>query len=125
MLPATNKFWVPELAKLNNKATRMEKSCVSYITCKEQRKLLFNKKGYPILECKKCGHRFIEIPDQKNHLSNVYSDDYFFAGKDGYPNYLNGKDLLYDRGIRYARLIAKYIQGRERYSMLDLPQVLF
>ncbi len=86
----------------------MKKTCISYISCKEEKTLLFRKRGYPILECKKCGHRFIEIPDEKNHLSNVYSDDYFFSGKDGYPNYFNEKNLLYKRGIRYARLIGRY-----------------
>ncbi len=86
----------------------MQKTCISYISCKEEKKLLFEKKGYPILECKQCGHRFIEIPDPKEHLSKVYSDDYFFAGKDGYPNYLNKKNILYKQGLRYAKLIAKY-----------------
>jgi SAM-dependent methyltransferase len=86
----------------------MQKTCISYISCEEGKKLLFEKKGYPILECKQCGHRFIEIPDHEDHLSTVYSDEYFFEGKDGYPNYLNKKDLLCEQGLRYARLIAKY-----------------
>jgi SAM-dependent methyltransferase len=86
----------------------MKRTCISYISCKEEKKLLFKKRGHPILECKKCGYRFIEVPDEKNHLSTVYSDDYFFSGKDGYPNYLNEKNLLYKQGIRYARLISKY-----------------
>ena len=86
----------------------MSKVCNSYADCIENTLTLFTKRGYAILGCKKCGHRFINIPNHESHLSNVYSDDYFFAGKDGYPNYLNEKDLLEEQGLRYARLIAKY-----------------
>ena len=86
----------------------MQKTCISYISCKEEKKLLFEKKGYPILECKQCGHRFIEIADHEDHLSDVYSDEYFFEGKDGYPNYLEQRDLLYEQGKRYAQLISRY-----------------
>jgi len=86
----------------------MQKTCISYISCQEQKKLLFEKKGYPILECTTCGHRFIEIPDHEHHLSTIYSDDYFFEGKDGYPNYLNKENILYKQGLRYAKLIARY-----------------
>lgn len=88
----------------------MEKICTSYLDCKKNASVLFIKKGYPILECKKCGHRFVEIPDQENHLASIYSDDYFFAGKDGYPNYLQEKDLLYKQGLRYARIISRYMK---------------
>lgn len=86
----------------------MQKTCISYIDCKEEKKTLFEKKGYPIVECKQCGHRYMEISDQEEHLSSVYSDEYFFEGKDGYPNYLDKKDILYNQGLRYARLIGKY-----------------
>jgi SAM-dependent methyltransferase len=86
----------------------MQKTCISYISCQEQKKLLFEKKGYGILECRQCGHRFIEIPDHEHHLSTVYSDDYFFEGKDGYPNYLNKRNILYKQGLQYAKLISKY-----------------
>lgn len=86
----------------------MQKTCNSIMSCKEKRETLFEKRGYPILECKQCGHRFIKIADQEDHVTTVYSDDYFFEGKDGYPNYLNKKHLLYKQGLRYARLISKY-----------------
>ena len=95
----------------------MQKICSSYIDCKEEKKLLFEKKGYQILECQQCGHRFTPIPDHEEHVSTVYSDEYFFEGKDGYPNYLDKKNLLYAQGLRYARLISKYTKpGR----MLDV-----
>ena len=78
------------------------------MNCGEERKLIFAKNDYPILECKTCGHRFIKIADHEAHLSDVYSDEYFFEGKDGYPNYLEQKDVLYEQGQRYAHLIARY-----------------
>jgi SAM-dependent methyltransferase len=86
----------------------MQKTCISYISCQEQKKLLFEKKSYPILECRQCGHRFIKIRDHEHHLSTIYSDDYFFEGKDGYPNYLNKENILYKQGLRYAKLIGRY-----------------
>ncbi|HEV8507020.1 MAG TPA: class I SAM-dependent methyltransferase [Chitinophagaceae bacterium] len=89
----------------------MQKTCASYLCCKEEKKVLFEKKGYPILQCKQCGHQFVEIPDHEDHLSTVYSDDYFFEGKDGYPNYLNKERLLYKQGLRYAKLISKYTKS--------------
>jgi SAM-dependent methyltransferase len=88
----------------------MKKVCASYLNCKKEKKILFEKKGYPILECKQCGHQFIEIPDHGEHVATVYSDDYFFEGKDGYPNYLDKGEILYKHGLRYARLIGKYIK---------------
>jgi len=85
------------------------KICNSYIDCRQSRSVLFTKKNYPIFQCDKCGHRFIKIANHETHVSDVYSDDYFFSGKDGYPNYFNERDLLYEQGLRYARLISKYI----------------
>ena len=79
-----------------------------YINCKEERNIIFEKNGFLIKECKVCGHRFTEIHEVKNHINNVYSDDYFLAGKQGYPNYLNEKDILIESGIKYAKLLSKY-----------------
>ncbi len=76
--------------------------------CREERRPLFEKKSYTVLECSSCKHRFVQVPDPATHVSDTYSDDYFFAGKDGYPNYLNEKELLYERGLRYAKLAAKF-----------------
>jgi 2-polyprenyl-3-methyl-5-hydroxy-6-metoxy-1,4-benzoquinol methylase len=86
----------------------MEK-CNSNIDCTEQKLLLFSKNGYPIVDCKKCVRRFAVIRDVNTHLSQVYSDDYFFEGKDGYPNYLEEKDILINYGVHYAEIIRKYI----------------
>lgn len=82
--------------------------CDSKIACDSDRTLVFNKNGYLIWDCKKCNYRFAQIDDKTNHVSKVYSDDYFFNGKDGYPNYLDEKDILYKHGLHYAHLISKY-----------------
>jgi len=46
--------------------------------------------------------------DPIGHLSSIYSDAYFFEGKDGYPNYLEEREILINHGISYAKLISKY-----------------
>ncbi len=86
----------------------MKRTCRSFISCSEEKVLLLTKKGYPIKECKKCGHRFTQLQQVENHLEEVYSDAYFFAGKDGYPDYLREKDLLYKSGLNYAKILSKY-----------------
>ena len=85
------------------------KACNSFNHCTQEKTLLLTKKGYPIMQCNTCGHRNTQLKDAESHLNEVYSDDYFFAGKDGYPNYLKEKDLLYRSGINYAKLLSKYM----------------
>jgi 2-polyprenyl-3-methyl-5-hydroxy-6-metoxy-1,4-benzoquinol methylase len=85
-----------------------QKTCESFLTCKEDKKLFMTKNGYQIKQCLKCRHRFTLIENTNGHTDKVYSDDYFFAGKDGYPNYLEEKEILYAHGIKYAKIIAKY-----------------
>lgn len=82
--------------------------CNSNLACTEDKFLLFSKNGYPIEDCKTCARRFAVIRDSLTHLSKVYSDEYFFEGKDGYPNYLEEKKILINYGIHYAKLIGKY-----------------
>ena len=86
----------------------MKKVCSSFLECTEERVSLFTKKGYLIKECKTCGHRFTEIKDLNSHLAESFSDDYFFEGKDGYPNYLEEKEMLYRSGVKFTRIISKY-----------------
>jgi len=87
----------------------MKKTCDSILNCKEEKIILFEKNDHKIFECRKCGHRFSEIKDFKNHIAKVYSDAYFFDGREGYPNYLKEKELLYNYGKRYAKIISKYM----------------
>lgn len=84
------------------------KNCTSINNCLEKKIVLFQKDGYPIYECTKCELRFSKLEDTTDHLANVYSDDYFFAGGAGYPNYLEEKKELYNSGIRYAKIISGY-----------------
>lgn len=94
-----------------------KKTCESLLNCKEERRLVFLKKGYPVLECKQCGHRFTELKNADNHLQEVYSDDYFFSGNGGYANYLEEKDLLIGSGRAYAKLMAKYTRPGEIFEV--------
>lgn len=86
----------------------MKKACSSFASCQEEKKLLLVKKGFPIKECTHCGHRFTQLKEMEGHLDKVYSDEYFFGGKDGYPGYLHEKDLLLKSGLNYAKIISKY-----------------
>ncbi len=95
----------------------MKKICRSFLDCKESKTPLFTKKGYLIKECNTCGHRFTEIKELKNHLEETYGDGYFFEGKDGYPNYLEEKEMLLRSGKKYTRVISKYMQPG---SVLDV-----
>ena len=75
-----------------------------------EKEILFEKNNYSIFACKNCGYRFSKIDDGEKHVNAVYSDDYFFDGKDGYPNYLNGKEMLYEYGKSYAALVSKFLK---------------
>lgn len=65
------------------------------------------------MQCNTCGHRFTNIGNVENHLTEVYSDAYFFEGKDGYPDYMKEKDLLYKSGLNYAKTLSKYMKPGE------------
>jgi len=87
----------------------MRKTCKSIHDCPKKKKVALNKNGYEILECTKCSHRFCQIDELELHLEKVYSDDYFFEGKSGYPDYLREKDILINHGNRYAKMMSKFI----------------
>lgn len=94
------------------------KVCHSIKTCSEGKNILFTKNGYTIQECKTCHHRFCTIDNSQSHTDKVYDDSYFFGGKEGYPNYLDEKDILINHGIQYAKIISKF---RDKPgSMLDV-----
>jgi SAM-dependent methyltransferase len=95
----------------------MNPTCNSYLSCKSTTHQLFLKNGIPIIECDTCHHRYADVKNLENHLEEVYSDEYFFEGKDGYPNYLESEKLLIKAGNRYARLVSKYTK---KGCMLDV-----
>ena len=84
---------------------------------KDEKYAFLIKNGQTIFECKKCGHRFLEIEDYENHVSQVYSDEYFFEGGQGYPNYLDQKGILLKYGKNYAKMLSKY---RKPGKVLDV-----
>jgi len=91
----------------------MKKKCASFLNCPEEKTALFTKNGHQIMECKTCGHRFTEIRNVESHLSEAYSDEYFFEGKGGYPNYLEEGKMLLRSGARYAKIMSKYMKPGE------------
>ncbi len=78
--------------------------------CGGTSKRLFQKYAYWICECTQCKHRFCDFEPSPDHVDRVYSDAYFFEGKDGYPNYLGEENLLIAHGERYGRLLARYMK---------------
>jgi 2-polyprenyl-3-methyl-5-hydroxy-6-metoxy-1,4-benzoquinol methylase len=86
------------------------KKCSDITSCDYEKVLLFEKNGYQIRECRQCELQFSRLSDVANHLSNSFSDDYFFGGKDGYPDYLKEGSILYKSGLHYAKILSKYIQ---------------
>jgi SAM-dependent methyltransferase len=84
--------------------------CDSKFAIREDSRVVFTKNGFAILECNCCHCRYIEIAKSETYVNQVYSDDYFFEGKAGYPNYFDEKDLLINYGKRYASIVSKFIQ---------------
>jgi len=83
--------------------------CNSLLACSENQNHLFTKDRFAIQECASCSFRHVDISDKEAHIAKTYSDSYFFEGKDGYPNYLEEEDILYQHGSRYVILVKKYM----------------
>ena len=66
--------------------------------------------SYKILDCQACGHRFTGLKLSKEKISEIYSDNYFFEGKDGYPDYTLEKDMLIARGEKYADIASRFMK---------------
>ena len=86
----------------------MRRKCETFLNCKKEKTIYLEKNEFQIKECKTCRHRFAEIHEATTHIQNIYSDDYFQAGKQGYPNYLDEKDILIKSGKKYAKIVSKY-----------------
>jgi SAM-dependent methyltransferase len=77
----------------------------------------FTVKGYSLLDCRKCTHRFAEVAVKNNHAKSVYDDSYFTGGGAGYQDYLQEDKMLRQRGRMYAQKLGSYLKpGR----MLDV-----
>ncbi len=86
------------------------RSCATFLNCSEPKNLLLQKNGFDIFECLRCKHRYCIIENYEVHLEQNFSDDYFFAGKDGYPDYLENREILHKAGLRYASLANKFMR---------------
>lgn len=82
--------------------------------CNSQSKLTFTVKGFEILDCLACNHRFTNIRTDATHVEKVYDHSYFHEGGAGYSDYLLESDLLYERGKKYAKKIQKVIAQKGR-----------
>ena len=71
--------------------------------------MAFMKDSYRILHCPECGHSYTELVVGEEEIGRIYSDDYFYGGKAGYPDYTLEKDILIRRGEYYARKVRKYM----------------
>lgn len=69
----------------------------------------FIKNGCTIGRCQQCTHTYIVSEPAEDHLSQVYGDNYFTGGGDGYPDYLGEESLLVAHGRRYGRLLLRYM----------------
>lgn len=82
-----------------------QKQCPSFNQCKQPHSLVVEKNGWHIQQCITCGHRHTIVKDAPAHVEKVYGDAYFFEGGQGYPNYLDEKNILLAYGRRYAAIM--------------------
>lgn len=66
-------------------------------------------KGYDLLDCARCGHRFAEVKVDASHVTTVYGDDYFLGGGAGYANYLAEGEMLREQGRAYHDLLVPFV----------------
>ena len=69
----------------------------------------FFKNDYKIIHCKDCNHLFTDLIVSTAKVNEIYSDNYFFGGGDGYSDYTLEKDMLIHRGEYYADRISSYM----------------
>ncbi len=74
--------------------------------CAGESRQLFLAHGYPVLECRRCRHRFAGLRPDASHVATVYDDSYFDGGGAGYDDYLAESEILTAHGRRYADLLA-------------------
>lgn len=97
--------------------TASERNAILCPLCGRDGTLVFQIDGMPVLECNDCTHRYAGIVPQRDHVRKHYNDDYFFAGKAGYSDYLAGEDLLRRQGKWYAHLLNKHVISHQQPSL--------
>ena len=69
----------------------------------------FAIKGFNVLDCVKCNHRFANISADELHVAMIYDDLYFNGGGAGYSDYFAEGNMLRERGKMYAKILSKYV----------------
>ena len=86
--------------------------------CQSNSKFALEVKGFKLLDCKVCKHRFAALETNENHADTTYDDSYFNDGGAGYSNYSFEAESLRERGRMYARKIKKFTN--KEGSVLDV-----
>jgi len=88
--------------------------------CQHRTKKVFDVGVYRIVECINCNHRMVDTDGVAIDIKSIYSDDYFFSGRGGYPypNYLEERKIRVNLGRNYGRILARYIESPG--SVLDV-----
>lgn len=77
--------------------------------CKDGSRDAFEVKGFQLLDCPSCAHRFAGIAADEARAREIYGDSYFNGGGAGYSDYMTEKEMLRERGRMYAGKISRYI----------------
>jgi len=85
--------------------------------CNSDPKRAFEIKGFTVLDCSACGHRFADIKADEQHVAEQYDDSYFNGGGAGYSDYSAEAEMLRSRGKMYADKIASFTKPGK---MLDV-----
>ena len=72
------------------------------------RPFIKDERGYLIVSCNNCKHVYLDFEPLPDHVSSVYSDDYFKGREDGYPDYIQLEPLLIRRGHYYSKIIGQF-----------------
>ena len=86
--------------------------------CQSESKFAFKAKGFNLLDCLECSHRFAEISADEKHVAEVYDDSYFNGGGAGYSDYLIESKMLRKRGAMYAKKLENF--SSEKGKVLDI-----
>ncbi len=88
------------------------------VVCEQPVREVFRKHEIGVLHCSACGHRCADLTPQPGHTAELYADDYFTAGADGYADYVADGEIVRRRGRWYARMLAG--QGVPPGRVLDV-----